>query len=264
MTHSRHRQFGSAADATAAQQQMSLVRQGAADQQAGVAVVTAGQQMKNFKAVSAAAEAAEMKGQLGRADGHDLGMRRPETTGSRGGSASGRISRSARGCPAAAQAVLRPVGPSRGSSELSRPDVSQRAAAAEEETEDIRLHMSSEVPDNGVSAHGGAAACAAASEGVMVTTSTSKALAGFGGNRRSNSADQAGLEWYEPECAVIKGTGESASRPVGLMQDPVQLQWQQMKRQQMVLDGCGGEAEEECWDGSSRNGGAAACAASCQ
>ena len=30
----------------------------------------------------------------------------------------------------------------------------------------------------------------------------------------------------------------------------------EMKRQQMVLDGCGGEAEEECWDGSSRNGGA--------
>ena len=45
------------------------------------------------------------------------------------------------------------------------------------------------------------------------------------------------------------------------MQDPVQLQWQQMKRQQKVLDSCGGEAEEECWDGSNRNGGATACAA---
>ena len=29
----------------------------------------------------------------------------------------------------------------------------------------------------------------------------------------------------------------------------------------MVLDGCGDEAEEECWDGSNTNGGAAACAA---
>jgi hypothetical protein len=45
------------------------------------------------------------------------------------------------------------------------------------------------------------------------------------------------------------------------MQDPVQLQWQQMERQQMVLDGCGDGAEEECWDGSSKKGGAAACAA---
>ena len=133
---------------------MSLVRQ-VADQPAGVAVVTADQQMGNFTTISAAAEAAKMKGPSSKEE------RRPETIGSRGGSASGRISRSAGGCPAAAQAVLRPVGPSRGSSELSRPDVSQRAAAAEEETEDIRLHMSSEVPDNGVSAHGGAAACAA-------------------------------------------------------------------------------------------------------
>ena len=153
----------------------------------------------------------------------------PETTGSRGGSASGSIGRSAGGCPAAAQTVLRPVGSSartlaRASSELSRPDADSR-----EEAEDIRLQMSSEVPDNGVSAHGGAAACAAANEGDLITNSTSEALAGFGGNRRSNSADQAGLEWYEPECAVIKGTGESASRPIGLMQDPVQLQWQQME-----------------------------------
>ena len=147
-THSR--QFGSAADATAAQQQMSLVRQVAA-QAAGVAVVTADQQVGNFTTISAAVTAAEMKG--------PSSGRRPETTGSRGGSASGSIGRSAGGCPAAAQAILRPVGPSRGSSELSRPDVSQRAAAAEEETEDIRLQLSSEVPDNGVSAHGGAAAC---------------------------------------------------------------------------------------------------------
>ena len=242
MTHSRKKKFGSAADATAAQQQMSLVRQGAADQPAGVAVVTAGQQLGKFQGRFGSSRAAEMKGPQSKG-------RRPETTGSRGGSASGRISRSAGGCPAAAQAILRPVGPSRGSSELSRPDVSHATETAEEEAEDIRLQMSSGVPDNGVSAHGGAAACAAANEGVMVTKSTSKALAGFGGNRRSNSADQAGLEWYEPECAVIKGTGESASRPIGLMQDPVQLQWQQMKRQQMVVDGCGGEAEEECWDG---------------
>ena len=185
--------------------------------------------------------------------------RRPETTGSRGGSASGSIGRSAGGCPAAAQTVLRPVGSSartlaRASSELSRPDADSR-----EEAEDIRLQMSSEVPDNGVSAHGGAAACAAAN-GVTLTKSTLKALAGSGGGGggyRSNSADQANGS----ECAVSMGTGESASRPIGLMQDPVQLQWQQMKRQQMVLDGCGGEAEEECWDGSSRNGGAAACAA---
>ena len=131
------KKFGSAADATAAQQQMSLVRQGAADQPAGVAVVTADQQVGNFTTISAAAEAAKMKGPSPK------GERRPETIGSRGGSANGRISRSAGGCPAAAQTVLRPVGPSQGSSELSRPDVSQRAAAAEEETEDIRLHMSS-------------------------------------------------------------------------------------------------------------------------
>ena len=60
------------------------------------------------------------------------------------------------------------------------------------------------------------------------------------------------------------GVGEIAFRPGGLMQDPTQLQQmeqQQGKRQQMVLDGCGKEAEEECCGEDSRNGGAAACAA---
>ena len=141
--------------------------------------------------------------------------RRSETTGNRGGSASGRISRSAGGCPAAAQAVLRPVGP-QWRSELSRPDASHATETAEEETEDIRLKMSREVPDNGVSAHGGAAACAAADEGVTLTKSTLKALTGSGGGGggyRSNSADQANGS----ECPVSMGTGESASRPIGLM-----------------------------------------------
>ena len=81
------KKFGSAADATAAQQQMSLVRQ-VADQQAGVAVGTAGQQMGNFKAVSAAVEAAETKGPSSK-------ERRPEATGSRGGSHSGGTGRGA-------------------------------------------------------------------------------------------------------------------------------------------------------------------------
>jgi len=62
------------------------------------------------------------------------------------------------------------------------------------------------------------------------------------------------------------GAGENALGPRdgpqdGLMQDPAQLQGQQGKRQQMVLNGCGGEAEEECCGEDSRNGGAAANAA---
>ena len=60
---------------------------------------------------------------------------------------------------------------------------------------------------------------------------------------------------------MTQGVGESASSPCGLMQDPAQLQGQQEVRQPSVLGGCGGEAKEECWDGISRNGGAAACAA---
>ena len=71
----------------------------------------------------------------------------------------------------------------------------------------------------------------------------------------------------------MESGGVGFFRPGGLMQDPTQLQLmeqQQGKRQQMVLDGCGGEgsgireAEEECCgeeDEHSRNGGAAACAA---
>ena len=192
--------------------------------------------------------------------------RRPETTGSRGGSASGSIGRSAGGCPAAAQTVLRPVGShARASSELSRPDADSR-----EEAEDIRHQMSSEVPDNGVSAHGGAAACAAANDGDMtITNSTSEALAGFGGNRRSNSANQVDEwhnEWHEPECAVIKGTGESVffqgGSGDGMMQDPAQMAQERLERVE-VLAGCGGEALRERYYGS-RNGGAAACAAACR
>ena len=63
MTHSR-KKFGSAADATAAQQQMSLVSKGqrATDQPAGVAVATVGQQMGYFQDISAATGADEMKG----------------------------------------------------------------------------------------------------------------------------------------------------------------------------------------------------------
>ena len=59
---------------------MSLISRGqrAADQPAGVAVVTAGQQMGYFKDISAAAGVDEMKGP-------QSGGRRPETTGNRGG-----------------------------------------------------------------------------------------------------------------------------------------------------------------------------------
>ena len=64
--------------------------------------------------------------------------------------------------------------------------------------------MSSEVPDNGVSAHGGAAACAAANDGDLITNSTSEALVGFGGNRRSNSADQVD-EWMETVLELVQG-----------------------------------------------------------
>ena len=82
---------------------MSLVRQ-VADQPAGVAVVTAGQHVENCRSISAAVEAAEMKGPQSE-------RQRLETTGSSEGDltvtdASGRTSRSAGGCPAAAQTVL--------------------------------------------------------------------------------------------------------------------------------------------------------------
>ena len=57
------------------------------------------------------------------------------------------------------------------------------------------------------------------------------------------------------------GAGEIVFGHRGLMQDSVQLQGQQKKRQQMVLDGCGGEAREESRNGYGENGGAAARAA---
>ena len=184
---------------------MSLVSRGqrAADQPAGVAVVTAGQQMGYFKDISAAAGASnqpiadEMKGP-------QSGGRRPETTGNRGGdhSASGRKSRDAGGCFAADQAVLRPVG-SQGSSELSRP------GASGEEADSSRLQR-------------------------------------IRGGHQTMESD---------------GAGEIVFGHRGLMQDSVQLQGQQKERQQMVLDGCGGEAGEESRNGYGENGGAAACAA---
>ena len=145
--------------------EMSLVSRGQVgdDQPASpvprIQSVQAGKTAGEFQGRFGSSRAAEMKGPQSKGQ-------RPETTGSRGGSASGSIGRSAGGCPAAAQTVLRPVGSSartlaRASSELSRPDASHATQTAEEEAEDIRLQMSSEVPDNGVSAHGGAAACAA-------------------------------------------------------------------------------------------------------
>ena len=92
------------------------------------------------------------------------------------------------------------------------------------------------------------------------TKSASQVLAGSSSGEsdcRNNSVHQK----IQSECAVTQGVGEIAYCPSGLMQDPAQLQGQQEVRQRSVLDGCGGEAEEECWDGISRNGGAAACAA---
>jgi len=76
---------------------MSLVRGQVAEDQpaaAGVAVGTAGQQMGNFKVISAAIGADEMKGPLSRGQ-------RPKTTGNRGGCHSGGIGRGAGGRPAA-------------------------------------------------------------------------------------------------------------------------------------------------------------------
>jgi hypothetical protein len=60
------------------------------------------------------------------------------------------------------------------------------------------------------------------------------------------------------DCAGIQGAGEIVFHPGGLIQDPAQLQGQQVERQQLVLDGCCGEAAEEGCNGSSKNGGAAA------
>ena len=198
--------------------------------------------------------AAEMKGPLSRGQ-------RPETTGSRGGSAtSGRESRDAGGCFAADCAMLRPAG-SHGSSELGRP-----GASAEEEADSIRSQAIrrewrvAEVPDNGVSVPRSAMLVGGNIRDARVTGCTDKALIGLGGGGggdRSNSAHQTSTS----DCAVIQGAGEIVFRPGGLVQDPAQLQGQQKERQQMVLNGCSGEAAEECCNGSSRNGGAAACAA---
>ena len=132
MTHSR-KNFDSAADATAAQQQ-SLVSRGqrAADQPAGNVPRTdsrqAGQQLGNFKSFSAAAGADETEGPLSQGQ-------RPGTTGSRGGCHSGSIGRDAGGCFAADHVVLRPVGLPQGNFELSRP------GASEDETDSSRLQV---------------------------------------------------------------------------------------------------------------------------
>ena len=102
---------------------------------------------------------------------------------------------------------------------------------------------------------------------------------GFQGNSElgrpvapGEEADSSRLQGIRGDQTMESG-GVGFFRPGGLIQDPAQLQLveqQQGKRQQMVLDGCGGEgsgireAEEECCgeeDEHSRNGGAAACAA---
>ena len=75
-----------------------------------------------------------------------------------------------------------------------------------------------------------------------------------GGRQQQIAGDQGGPDYGVWWCGIFC--------PGGLIQDPTQLQLMEQRqgeRQQMVLDGCGGEgsgikeAEEECCDEDSRN-----------
>jgi hypothetical protein len=239
---------------------MSLVR-GQEDQPAGVAVGTAGQQMGNFRAISEATGADEMKGPLSRGQ-------RPKATGNRGGCHNGGIGRGAGGRPAAgilATGVDEMKGPL---SPGQRPKITGSLAQAAQQHESGQRTGG---PTSRGSRGDGRPADGKFQDGLMQESEKLQRMAQQHGKRQQMVLDGCGGEAEEECCGEDSRNGGAAACAAANKRPekqrlPVVAAFGRSRTARMapmVWSGGTDSRSEESSDseGADLNGGAAACAA---